>query len=40
MLEEQRSPQNLNLMENPWHLCKQGEAVTRAGWIPGPEMGY
>jgi RNA-directed DNA polymerase len=34
MPEEQRGPQNLNLKGSPWHLCNQGKAVKRQGWIP------
>ena len=34
MLEERRGPQSLNLTKLPWHLCNQGKAASRSGWIP------
>lgn len=34
MSVEPRDPQNLNLSKRPWHLCNQGRAVKRTGWIP------
>jgi RNA-directed DNA polymerase len=32
---EPREQQNLNLAEQPWHLCNREQAAKRPGWIPG-----
>jgi len=34
MSEERRSPQSLNLIAKPWHLCNQDNVTKKSGWIP------